>query len=110
LRLSEKVRIEIFIPNLSDPVYDDLLGELASELSYAFGGCTEVRASGKYNSFRGHIISDRISILFSDAPLLWERDRLALVQYVDWVKRAAQRALEQEEAVLISIYPVCHSE
>ena len=110
MRLSEKVRIEIFIPDPSDPVYHELVGELASELSYAFGGCTEVQASGRYNAFRGRIISDRITILFSDAPLLWERDRLTLVQYVDWVKRAAQRALEQEEAVLISIYPVCHSE
>ena len=52
----------------------------------------------------------KIKILFSDAPLLWERDRLALVQYVDWVKRAAQRALEREEVVLISIYPVYHGE
>jgi len=99
LPLSEKVRIEIFIPDPSDPVYHDLLEELAAEVSYAFGGCTEVLASGKYRSFDGFIISDRISILFSDAPLLWERDRLALGQYVQWVRRAAQRALEREETV-----------
>ena len=108
--LSEKVRLEIFIPDPPDTAYRDLLEELATELSYAFGGCTEVAASGKYRSFEGFIFSDKINILFSDAPLLWERDRLALGQYVDWVRDAAQLALEQEEVVLVSVYPVAHGE
>lgn len=108
--LSEKVRIEIFIPDLPDIAYRNLFQELTTELSYAFGGCTEVDASGKYHSFDGRLQTDNIHILFSDAPLLWERDRLALEQYVDWVKRAAQQALEQEEVVLISVYPVCHGD
>jgi hypothetical protein len=110
LPLSEKVRIEIFIPDPPAIAYRNLLEELAAELSYAFGGCTEVLASGKYHSLDGIISSDNIKILFSDAPLLWERDRLALGQYVDWVRRAAQRALEREEVVLISVYPVCDGE
>ena len=108
--LSEKVRIEIFIPDPPDSAYRDLLEELAIELSYAFGGCTEVMASGKYRAFDGLILSDKINILFSDAPLLWERDRLALAQYIDWMKDAVQRALEREEVMLISVYPVCHGE
>ena len=108
--LSEKVRIEIFIPDSPHSSYRDLLEELAAELTYAFGGCTQVQASGKYNSFDGRIFSDPIIILFSDAPLLWERDRLALGQYVDWVRRAAERALEQEQVVLLSVHPVCHGE
>jgi hypothetical protein len=110
LPLSERVRIEIFIPDPLDAAYYDLLEELAGEVSYAFGGCTEVLASGKYRTFEGRIVSDRISILFADAPLLWERDRLVLGQYVDWVRRAAKRALEREEAVLVSVYPVYHGE
>lgn len=108
--LSEKVRIEIFIPDPPDVAYHDLLEELAAELSYAFGGCTEVRAAGKYRSFDGVLLSDKIKVLFSDAPLLWERDRLALGRYVDWVRRAAQRALDREEAILISVHPVCHAD
>ena len=108
--LSEKVRIEIFIPDPSDVAYRNLLKELATELSYAFGGCTQVPASGQYRTFDGSIFLDKINILFSDAPLLWRRDRLAIAQYVDWVSRAAQRALEREEAVLISVYPVYHGE
>lgn len=108
--LSEKVRIEIFIPDLPDVAYRALLEELATELSYAFGGCTQVLASGKYRSRDGLIFPDKIIILFSDAPLLWERDRLTLGQYVDWLRHAAQRALEREEVVLVSVFPVCHGE
>jgi hypothetical protein len=36
--------------------------------------------------------------------------RLVLGQYIDWMKHAAERALEREEVVLISVYPVCHGE
>jgi hypothetical protein len=110
LPLSEKVRIEIFIPNSFDVAYRDLLEELATELSYAFGGCTQIAALGKYRSFDGLIFPDQINILFCDIPLLWKRDRLTLGQYIDWVKHAAERTLEREEVVLISVYPVCHGE
>lgn len=110
MSLSEKVRIEIFIPDSSDNEHRILLEELATEFSYAFGGCTELSAVGSYRSFDGSIISDRIHILFSEAPLHWERDRLALAHYVDRVKSAAKRALELEEVVLISVFSVCHAD
>jgi hypothetical protein len=110
LPLSEKVRIEIFIPDVPQFAYRDLLEELSTELTYAFGGCTQVSASGKYRSFDGLIVPDKINILFCDVPLLWERDRLALGQYVDRVRRAAELALAREEVVLISVHQVCHGE
>jgi len=68
LPLSEKVRIEIFIPNSLDNAYRRLLEELATELSYAFGGCTWIAALGKYRSIDGLISPDQINILFSDPP------------------------------------------
>ena len=106
--LSEKVRIEIFIPDLPDPIYGSLLDELGSELSYAFGGSTVLAASGKYRSAEGFILRDRINLLFSDAPFLWERDRLTMTRYIELLRIVTQRALEQEEAVLISAHPVYH--
>ena len=106
--LSEKVRVEVFIPDLPDPIYHSLLDELEIELSYAFGGCTVVAASGKYRSVEGLILPNRINILFSDAPFLWERDRLVVTRYVELLRIVAQQALEKEETVLISVYPVYH--
>lgn len=48
--LLEKVRIELFIPDLPDPIYGRLVEELGDELSYAFGGCTVTPTQGKYRS------------------------------------------------------------
>lgn len=66
--LSEKIRIEIFIPDLPDPIYGRILEEFGDELSYAFGGCTVVSTSGKYRSDAGLILPDRINILFTGLP------------------------------------------
>jgi hypothetical protein len=83
LPLSEKVRIEIFIPDLPDPAYSRILDVLGNELSYAFGGCTVVMGSGKYRSADGVILPDKVNVLFSDTPFLWERDRLIVEQYAE---------------------------
>jgi hypothetical protein len=63
LPLSEKVRVEIFIPDLPDPAYSRLADELGDELSYAFGGCTTMQGSGKYRADDGPILPDRVNVL-----------------------------------------------
>lgn len=108
--LSEKARIEIFIPNLPDPVYGRLLEELGDELCYAFGGCTVTSTSGKYRSASGIVLPDQIHLLFTDAPFQWERDRQVLEQYAEGLRDVVQRALNKEEAILIATYPVYHAE
>jgi hypothetical protein len=108
LPLSETVRIEIFIPKLPDPIYNRLLEELGDELSYAFGGCTVIQASGKYRSATGVILPDKVNVLFTDAPFHWEKDRNVIEQYGQELQNVVQRALEKEEAILIAVYPVSH--
>jgi hypothetical protein len=110
LPLSEKVRIEIFIPDLPDPIHDRILEEFSDELSYAFGGCTIISSSGKFRSASGVILPDKINILFTDTPFDWEKDRAVLTQYAEELHDIIQRALEGEEAILISVYPVNHVE
>ena len=108
--LSEKIRIEIFIPDLPDPVYGRLLEEFGDELSYAFGGCTVASTSGKYRSDSGVILPDRIDILFTDAPFQWEKDRDVIERYAGGLREVIEQALKDEEAILISVYPVYHIE
>jgi hypothetical protein len=108
LPLSEKVRIEIFIPDLPDPIYNRLLEDLGDELSYAFGGCTVTQTSGKYRSASGVILPDKISILFTDTPFDWKKDRKIVDQYAKELQSVVARALENEEAILIAAYPVFH--
>lgn len=110
MRLFEKVRIEVFIPDLPDPSYHRLLDQLETEFSYAFGGYTVVSASGSFRSASGLILPDKINILFADAKLELQRDRLLVGQYAERVRSAVQRALEREKAVLVSVYNVFHDE
>ena len=108
--LSEKVRIEIFIPDLPDLIYRRLLDQLGDELSYAFGGCSINSTSGKYRSISGSILPDDANVLFSDAPFQWNKDRHLIEQYAQGLQDVVQKALDKEEAILIAVYPVYHSE
>ena len=99
--LSERVRIEVFIPDLPDPSYAKLLTQFQSEFSYTFGGCTVISASGTFLSGGGMILPDKISILFAD---------VLIGQYTDRVKTAVRDSLKQEEAIMISVYSVYHDE
>jgi hypothetical protein len=110
LPLSEKVRIEIFIPDLPDPVYGRILEELGNELAYAYGGCTLLPAQGKYRSSAGLILPDKISLLFADTPFAWSRDKLTIELYAQRIRLVVQRALTTEESILVLVYPVYHEE
>jgi hypothetical protein len=96
------------LPDSSDPVYQDLLKELSEEFSYTFGGCTITSSSGKYHSLSGVIMPDKIHILFTDIPCLWNNDRLPIERYVENVRKAVKKALAAEEAILVVVYPVYH--
>ena len=108
--LLEKVRIELFIPNLPDPIYGRLLEELGDELSYAFGGCTAIATQGKYLSTTGFILPDKINILFTDTPFHWANDRLLIERYARGLRQVVQQALRKEELILITVSPVYHIE
>lgn len=108
--LSGKVRIEIFIPDLPDPTYGSILDELGNELTFAYGGCTVVATSGKFRSTDGVILPDRVNLLFSDTPFLWERDRLVIEYHAERIRNAVRKALVQEESVRVATYPVYHAE
>jgi hypothetical protein len=110
LPLSEKVRVEIFIPDLPDPVYSIILERLGDELTYAFGGCTVLSARGKYRSASGSIIPDRVHVLFTDAPLNPEEDRRVIERYARGLQDAVAQALGEEEAVLVALHTVLHYE
>ena len=73
--LSERARIEIYLPDLPVESYQNLLSVFQQELTYAFGGCSVLRdVEGGYLSFEGAHISDRVSILYADAPFEFEEN------------------------------------
>lgn len=108
--LSEKVRIEAFIPDLPDPTYASILEELGDELTYAFGGCTILATRGKYRSSRGLIFPDKVNLIFSDTSFIWNKDRLTIELYAERLRTVVKRALFREESILIAAYPVFHED
>ena len=108
--LSEKIRVELFIPDLPDPICGRLLEELSDELCYAFGGCSISTTAGKYRSIAGTILPDKVNVLFSDTPFYWGKDRLLIERYAEALRHVVQQALSNEEAILIAVFSVYHVE
>lgn len=108
--LSEKARIEVYIPDLPSEAYQALLGRLDHEFTFTFGGCTIDRGlDGSYLSRLGVQMRDRINLIYTDTPVSLATNRDALARYTEQLQQAAFEALE-EEAVLVVVIPVFHIE
>jgi hypothetical protein len=110
LPLFEKARVEVYLPDQPKPTYQNLLDTLDQEFTFAFGGATTVRGlEGSYLSRLGLRLQDRINLIYTDTPFSFEAHFERLSQYADILRRAAFDALE-EEAVLVAVLKVYHSE
>lgn len=108
--LSEKARVEVYLPDLPRKAYKDLLDALAQEFTYAFGGCTIIYGlDGSYLSEAGLQIQDRINLIYTDTPYPFEENFAILSTYADKLKNASLAALE-EEAILVTVGKVYHAE
>ena len=108
--LSEKARIEVYIPDSPNPAYQNLLEAFDEEFMYTFGGATIVRGlSGSYLSMFGLRIEDTISLIYTDTSFAFEENFERVSRYTDELRNAAFEALA-EEAVLVVALKVYHSE
>ncbi len=109
MQLLEKVRMEVYLPDLPVDSYRDLLETFETEFTYAFGGCSIMRGiDGRYLSQAGGIIPDRINLIYSDLPLNLIDDLETLTKYTGKLKQIAFEALT-EEAILITVIQVFHA-
>ena len=107
--LSEKARIEAYLPDVPRQEYQDLLGALEQEFTYTFGGCTTARGiEGNYLSRLGLRMRDRINLVYTDMPFPLANHFARIERYADQLRDAAFEAL-QEEAILIVVFPVYHA-
>jgi len=106
LPLSEKVRIEVYLPDLPKQSYIELLEAFDQEFTYTFGGCTIIRGlDGSYLSRAGLKTQDKINIIYTDIALAVERESRTISRYADNLTKAAHEALE-EESILVAAYRV----
>jgi hypothetical protein len=109
LPLSERTRIEVYLPDVPNSAYQKLLRELESEFTHTFGGATVANGlDGNYLSRLGVHIRDRIAVLYSDIPLSLREQFELVSKYADHLRDVAFGAL-QEEAVLIVAIPAFHA-
>lgn len=108
--LSEKARIEVYLPDLTTPGYRELLDAFDQEFTYTFGGCTSARGlGGSYLSRAGLRIQDRLNIVYTDTPFCLEENFEKVARYAAEIRQAAFAALA-EEAVLVVVSEVYHAE
>jgi hypothetical protein len=110
LKLREKIRIEVYVPDLLSASYRNLAKAFEEEFTYSFGGCTVIRGiDGNYLSQAGEIIPDRINLIYTDLPFSLTDNFGIVEKYVAELKQTAIEALE-EEAILIAVKEIYHIE
>lgn len=109
--LSEKVRIEIYLPDRNKTNYRNLLDALADEFSEAFGGtATVIRGfEGRYLSDSGEKTTEKMNVVYVDLPLEFGTYCLEISAYLDAIKQAAHDALA-EESILVTVRTIYHAE
>ncbi len=107
--LFAKGRVEVYLPDLLEPSYQNLLQALDDEFTYNFGGCTIIRGlDGSYLSKFSEKIQDRINLIYTDTPYSFEENSDLLSTYSDKIRKAAFEALK-EETILVVVWQVYHS-
>ncbi len=106
--LSEKARLEVYIPDSPGPAYREFLENLNREFTHTFGGCTILRGiDGSYLSNRGLPVNDRINLIYTDTPYTFRDNFAILSRFGETLRLAAHKALE-EEAILVVMFAVYH--
>ncbi len=108
--LSEKARIEAYLPDLPKPGYRGLLQALDHEFTHTFEGCTTQRGlDGSYLSRFGLRIQDRVDVIYTDTSFAFKENFKSISRYADELVKAASQALD-EEAILVVAFMVYHAE
>lgn len=108
--LSEKVRIEIYVPDREENNYQNLLDALAAEFTEAFGGASVQRGfEGWYLSDSGEREIEKMNLIYADLPLNFSTHAVEISSYLDEVKEAAHEVLN-EESILVTARAVFHVE
>lgn len=105
-----KIRVEVYVPLRYEPAYQDTLTWLIDEFTELRGGCTvNENVGGYYLSQTDKVIEDRVSIVYSDFPMDWNKlsDQSEALDYCATLQAFLLDNLWEEE-ILIAAYPVSH--
>ena len=106
-----RIRVEVYVPVRYEAAYQDTLSWLIREFTELRGGCTVIDDNaGYYLSQAKEVIEDRVSIVYCDFPMSWNRkaERNEVVEYCAELQTFLLENL-WEEAILIATYPIFHT-
>ena len=107
-----RIRVEAYIPIRYEAAYQDTLSWLIREFTELRGGCTVLENTGGYYlSEANQIIDDRVSIVYCDFPVRWNKkaEHDEVLQYCVGLQAFLLNNL-YEEAVLLVAYSVAHTQ
>lgn len=105
-----KIRVEVYVPVRYESAYQETLSWLIEEFTELRGGCTvNENVGGYYLSRSKEVIDDRVSVVYSDFPMNWDRltERTDVLNYCVTLQTFLHKNLWEEE-ILIGAYPVSH--
>lgn len=104
-----KIRVEVYVPIRYEPAYQDTLTWLIEEFTELRAVSVNENVGGYYLSQNKEVIDDRVSIVYSDFPMNWDKpvDQSEVLNYCAKLQGFLLENLWEEE-ILIASYPVWH--
>ncbi len=107
--LPKRAGIEIYLPDLSKPVYRTLRKAIEQEFLQTFGGATVIKdIKGLYLSDDGKNDTGKIVLIYANTSFDFEKNFKALSKYADELRKAAF-ATSDEESILIVAHQIYRS-
>ena len=98
-----KIRVEVYVPIRHDPFYKVTLFWIIEEFTQLRGGCTvNENVGGFYLSQSNEVIDDRVSMVYCDFPMNWEKkaERTDVLDYCASLQTFLLQNLWEEDILI----------
>src|SRR6476469_7866314 len=102
LPLSKRARLAIYLPQKNSAVNKRLRRAFEGEFLQTFGGCTVINSiKGLYLDSDGKCDTDKITLVYTDAPFDFDKNFGMLAAYADSLREAAKEATSEESILVV---------
>ena len=107
--LSARARVELYLPDRPEPIYQDLYHAIVNEFTNVFGGCTTQHSKGSYLADSGASIAEKVLVVYADTEFDFQDNLELVTEYADHLRGDVHLALDEEEEILVAVWSVSHS-
>jgi hypothetical protein len=107
--LLKRTRIDVYVPEKKNKVYERLRKAIENEFVFTFGGCTVIEGvRGLYLRSGEKPEKDRITRVYADMPFSLEDQRKVITAYADSLREVAAETIP-EQSILVTVEEIYHS-